>query len=128
MQVFIVEDSPLVLERLRAMVSDLECADLAGDARDLAEAVGSIIHVKPDLVLLDLRLPGGTGLDVLKSIKQAPDAPLVMVLTNHPDDVCRERCMQEGADFFFDKSIEYETAVEVVRTLCATREKRRPMR
>ena len=121
MRVFIVEDSPLVQERLRAMVSDLEHADLIGDARDFTEALDLITELNPDMVILDLRLPGGNGLEILKNIKQRPDAPLVTVLTNHADPIYREHCLKAGADFFFDKSTEFERAIEVIRSLTQQR-------
>lgn len=114
MNVFIVDDSAIVREKLAAMLSELagvQCIGQAGNARD---AIRSIAELKPDAVILDIRLGGsGNGLDVLEQVKKHSPSPSIIILTNYPYPQYRERCLALGADYFFDKVTEIEQVCEV---------------
>ena len=117
MRVFIVDDSAIVCERLGTMFSELKGIELIGQAQDPVDATESIRELKPDLVILDIRLRGGSGIDVLQDIKQGHAAPIVMILTNFPYPQYRRKCADAGADFFFDKSTELDQIPEVLKKL-----------
>jgi DNA-binding NarL/FixJ family response regulator len=117
MRVFIVDDSVLVCERLKAMLSELKGIEIIGQAQDPVEATKSILRLKPDLVILDIRMPGGSGIDVLERIKKDESAPIVIILTNYLYPQYRRRCTELGAEFFFDKSSEFEKVSEVIKKL-----------
>jgi DNA-binding NarL/FixJ family response regulator len=76
-----------------------------------------IPEAKPDLVILDLQMPKANGLEILPLIKGLSSPPLVMVLTNYATTRHREACAKLGADYFFDKSREFEKAIEVIELL-----------
>lgn len=84
----------------------------AGGADEALEAIRASL---PDLVILDLHMPGRSGLDVLPVIKALPLAPVVVVLTSHPTEHHRRTCAAHGADFFLDKSSDFARVVELVR-------------
>jgi DNA-binding NarL/FixJ family response regulator len=107
-KVFIADDSTIVRERLGTMLDELAGIDLVGQAGNVGQAINAVRRLKPDAVILDIRMPGGSGINVLQAIKQAVPAPLVIVLTNYPYPIYRERCLQVGADFFLDKSTEFD--------------------
>ena len=115
MKVFIADDSELVRERLKAMLSELTEIEIIGQAQDGIEATSSIRKLKPDVVILDIRMPGGSGIQVLQNIKKDKQAPIVIILTNYPYPQYRKKCMEVGADFFFDKSTEFEKIPEVLK-------------
>jgi DNA-binding NarL/FixJ family response regulator len=118
MKVFIVEDSPLVVDRLLAMFAEFEGGvEVIGHADEATSAIGSILELKPDAVVLDIRLARGTGLDVLEHVKREPGAPIVMMLTNYPHPQYRRRCFEYGADYFLDKSTEFDCVRGVFRDL-----------
>ncbi len=117
MRVFIVDDSVIVRERLAAMLSELPGVELIGQAGDVAGTIEAIGRLKPDAVILDIRMPGGTGIDVLEAVKKEQPAPLVIVLTNYPYPQYRTRCEAVGADFFLDKSSEFDKIPEIFRQL-----------
>jgi DNA-binding NarL/FixJ family response regulator len=108
MMIFIADDSDSVRERLTAILSEIEGAEVIGQARSAAEAIKGIRSLKPHVVVLDIQMPDGSGIDVLRTIKQDSQPPLVMMLTNHAYPQYRKRCMERGADFFLDKSRELE--------------------
>jgi DNA-binding NarL/FixJ family response regulator len=88
--------------------SKLELKDQSIYRRNVAEAISGIRIIQPDVVILDIRMPGGNGIDVLQTIKQDEAAPMVIILTNYPYPGYRQKCMQAGADFFLDKSAEFD--------------------
>jgi len=112
--VYIVDDSQAVRERLIGMISEVEGTTLAGASGDPREAVGAIRRLHPDAVILDIRMPGMTGIQVLREIKQGERAPMVIMLTNYPFEQYRRECVEAGADYFLNKSTEFEKINEIL--------------
>jgi DNA-binding NarL/FixJ family response regulator len=117
MKVVIVDDSELVRQRLAALISGLSGIELAGEARNAAQALELIRHCHPEAVVLDIRLKDGNGFDVLRQVKREPAAPVVIMLTSFPSNKARQTCQALGGDFFFDKATEFERAIEVLTDL-----------
>jgi DNA-binding NarL/FixJ family response regulator len=115
MKVFIADDSAVLRERLAEMLSELPGIEIAGYAQDVPEALASIKRLNPDAVILDIRMPGGSGIDVLQDIKKDNRTTLVIVLTNFPYPQYRKKCLELGADYFFDKSTEFEKVPQVFK-------------
>jgi DNA-binding NarL/FixJ family response regulator len=116
-QVFIADDSLIVRERLVVMLDELAGIEIVGQAENVAEAISAIRKLQPDVVILDIRMPGGSGIDVLQNIKQDKAAPMVIILTNYPYPGYRQKCMNAGADFFLDKSTEFDQIPELFERL-----------
>ena len=114
MRIVLVDDSDIVRERLRAILNGVE---IVGEARDSLEAIDSIQELKPDVVILDIRLPNGSGIDVLQHIKESNPSTKVIMLTNYPYPQYRRKCLEAGADFFLDKSTEFDRLSEVLSQL-----------
>jgi len=112
-KVFIVDDSLIVREHLVTMLDELAGIEIVGQAENVAEAISGIRILQPDVVILDIRMPGGNGIDVLQNIKQDEVAPMVIILTNYPYPGYRQKCLQAGADFFLDKSTEFDQIPEL---------------
>jgi DNA-binding NarL/FixJ family response regulator len=110
----IVEDSVLVRRRLVSAISEIPGIEVA-EAGTVEEAVRELSRVVPDVALLDIKLPDGTGIDVLRKVRGTGLKTTVIVLTNYATRQYRDKCVSAGADFFFDKSTEFEEAVEVIR-------------
>jgi DNA-binding NarL/FixJ family response regulator len=117
MRVFIADDSEILRARLIDMISEIEGIEIIGQAKDSLEAIESIQRLKPHVVILDIRMPGGNGIEVLETVKKYKFPPKVIVFTNYPYPQYRKRCMDEGADFFFDKSTEFENLTGVLEQL-----------
>ncbi|GIK41813.1 MAG: two-component system response regulator [Chloroflexota bacterium] len=107
-KVFIADDSLIVREHLVTLLDELAGVEIVGQAENVAEAIRGIRTLQPDVVILDMRLPDGSGIDVLQNIKQDEAAPMVIILTNYPYPGYRQKCLQAGADFFLDKSTEFD--------------------
>ena len=117
MQILIVDDSRAVQSRLAKMVSIIHDAKVVGLANDGTEAISSIQKLKPDLVILDLHMPKVNGFDVIRYIKKNNLSTTVLVLTNFVTVPHRELCMQLGVKYFFDKTTEFEQAIDVIERL-----------
>lgn len=107
-KVFVADDSRIVRERLVTMLDELIGVEIVGQAETVSDTIDAIQKVSPDVVILDIHMPDGSGIDVLQSIKQADPAPIVIVLTNYPYPVYRQKCLEAGADVFLDKSTEFD--------------------
>jgi two-component system, NarL family, response regulator DevR len=108
MNIFLVEDSEVVRKRLTAMVNDINGMHVTGEAISPLHAVDSIIRSKPDAIVLDIGLVGGSGMSVLRRVHAVlPELPII-VLTNYFSSEFKQVCLDAGAKFFFDKSNEFE--------------------
>ncbi len=119
MKLFVADDSSLVRERIVRMISGIQNAVVVGQAADGAETLRLIQDLQPDLVILDLKMPKASGLEILPQIKSLTSSPLVMILTNYGTNSHRTACEKLGADYFFDKSREFDKAIEVIESLAA---------
>ena len=117
MRVFIADDSRVVVERLADLLQEVPGVQLVGRANDAPEAIHSIVRTNPDAVILDLQMPGGSGLDVLRSIRRSHPSVWVLICTNYPYPQYREECIAAGANYFLDKSAEFEKIPEILRDL-----------
>ena len=114
MQVFLVEDSSMVRQRLEALIAGVPGAEIAGRAAGASEAIREILASRPDLVVLDIQLAEGTGFDVLRQLHaQAPELDVVM-LSNYSAEPYRQIAERFGARAFYDKSREFERVRESI--------------
>ncbi len=119
LRVFLADDSSLMTKRLSALLAPVEGVQIVGIAHTTSAAIRGIQHLLPELVILDFQMPDGNGLEVLKAIKQGDRSPLVMMLTNFGYPPYRAECMQRGANYFFDKSQDFELVVKTCQQLAS---------
>ena len=125
MKVFVVEDSPIIQERLVAMLQDIPRVEVVGVADTSAEALTGIAHHQPDVAVVDLRLRQGNGIEVMQGIRQHSTGTTVMVLSNYANLIVRRRCQDVGAHYFFDKTTEFEQLGSEIERLSGQPEYRR---
>lgn len=113
-RVFLADDSPLIRERLISLLSELPHVEIVGQSGGARDAIENIQRLRPSAVVLDISMPGG-GISVLERVKKEDQPPLVIMLTNFAQEAYRRRCTQLGADYFFDKSNEFEKVIQVLR-------------
>jgi len=108
LRVFIADDSEFIRERLPQRLVDFTGAEIVGQASDGEKALASIRTLKPDVVILDIRMPGKSGIEVLQELKKDKSPPVIVMLTAYPYPQYREKCMALGADYFLDKASEFD--------------------
>ncbi|MBA7537206.1 Protein-glutamate methylesterase/protein-glutamine glutaminase [subsurface metagenome] len=117
MKVFIVDSSAIVRDRLAAMFSEFNGIEFVGFAEDVSGAITLIQKKKPDIVILDIHLNKGNGIDVLKEIKKQGLPVVTIIYANSLNSQYRKACFKEGAHFVFDKSTEFETILQTIKQL-----------
>jgi DNA-binding NarL/FixJ family response regulator len=118
-RVLIADDSRLVRERLVALVSELDEVDQVGQADEPDEILRQMRDLQPDVVVLEPRLTRGLGVGVLERIRSLSVMPMVIMLTAFPYAQDRRRCLALGADYYLDKTTDFERVAEVVHELGA---------
>jgi len=118
-KVLIIDDSNVVRDRIAEMLSSITGVEIVGEAANSIEAVYLVNKLKPDAVTLDIRIPGESGIEVLKKIKRSQPSTIVMMLTNFPHEQYKKKCYQLGGDYFFSKSDEFEKVEEVFNNLAS---------
>lgn len=109
LDVFLVDDSAPVRERLLAMLAALAGVCVVGQAEGAEQAIAAILDCRPQVVLLDLKLgDGGSGFDVLRAVRASLPEVRFYVLTNFANDAYRRKAESLGAQGFFDKSHEFD--------------------
>ena len=116
MKVLVADDSQPIRERLVDRLSRLPHVKVS-EAVDTLEALQQMKTFEPDVAVLDIRMPGGGGIRALTEIKKKNPDTTVIIMTNYPYAQYRRKCLEAGADFFFDKSSEFEQIAETVHQL-----------
>jgi two-component system response regulator DevR len=126
MKVYVVEDSPIIQERLVAMLRDIPRVEVVGVADSRDQALAGIAQNQPDVAVVDLRLRSGNGIEVMQGIRQRSAHTTVMVLSNYANLIIRRRCKDMGAHYFFDKTTEFEQLGSEIERLSGQPEASRP--
>lgn len=118
MKILLADDSQPIRTRMAARLKDIDGVILA-EAVDTPDALRQIKEFLPDVAVLDIRMPGGGGIKALSAIKKDFPDVTVIIMTNYPYAQYRRKCLEAGADFFFDKSTEFEQVPRVVERIVA---------
>jgi DNA-binding NarL/FixJ family response regulator len=114
MNLFIVEDSIPVRDRLVRTLEGLEDLDIVGTAEDIPAAIDGLTSCPPDALILDLQLPSGSGLQVLRAVRSRLPRMRVIVMTNFAAEPYRKAAMAAGAEVFLDKSAEFSRVRDIL--------------
>ena len=116
-RVLIVEDHQVVAEGLAALINDQDDMSVVGQAGSVAHAVDRAAELEPDLVLIDFRLPDGTGADAATAIRALRPATKLIFLTREDSDAARFAAVESGAGAFIHKSRAAQDVVDAIRTV-----------
>lgn len=119
-QILIVDDHPLIREGMSAMLSRQDNLAVCGEASDADSALAQIAKLNPDLVILDMSLKSGTGLDVIKQLRSnkngnADRTTAILVHSMYEDSLYAERVLQAGAMGYVNKQESPETVLSAIR-------------
>lgn len=116
-RVYLVEDSPILTKLLTSLLDAEPGARVIGHADNASDAIAQIVELRPDVLVLDLHLRQGSGIDVIRALRRTGTLPTCIVLTNHSAPSYRKAALDAGAHHFFDKSTEIPLMLSLVRTL-----------
>jgi DNA-binding NarL/FixJ family response regulator len=118
-RVVLVDDQPLVRAGLRVLIADTTDIDVVGEAGTGAEAVPLVREVHPDVVVMDIRMPGMDGIEATRRIVAGTGAPPVVVLTTFDDDEYVYAALRAGASGFLVKDMALEDILGAIRVVAA---------
>ncbi len=117
MKVVIADDSIMFRERIVGLLKSIDNVEISGEAENGLEVLKLIEEKKPDLAILDIRMPELNGIEVLKMIRENGTKIRICMLTSYPYKQYRDRSAMEGADYFFDKNLDIKQITELIITL-----------
>jgi DNA-binding NarL/FixJ family response regulator len=115
LRLLVVDDHPVVRMGLVAMLSELPDVEVVAEAADGAEAVVLAARHRPDVVLMDLRMPGLDGAAATARLRAQDDGPAVLVLTTYDTDADIVRAVEAGATGYLLKDAPRETLADAIR-------------
>ncbi|MFE4516237.1 response regulator [Kitasatospora sp. NPDC056783] len=119
-RVLLVDDQPLIRTGLRVLIADAPDLEVVGEAGDGAEAVELVARLRPDVAVMDIRMPGTDGIEATRRITTDPDLPThVLVLTTFDDDDYVYGALRAGASGFLVKDLALETILDGIRVVAA---------
>jgi DNA-binding NarL/FixJ family response regulator len=114
-RIVLVDDEPMVLAHLRTVLSSADDIEVVGTAQDGAEAIEAAMRLRPDVMLMDLRMPEVDGLTAIERIAKLPSAPALVALTTFDTDSHVMRALRAGASGFLLKTTPPEDLIGLVR-------------
>lgn len=117
MRVLVADDSVLIRERLKDILSVFQQVEVVGSYENGIEALQALRSLKPDLAIVDLKMPGISGLDVLTGIRRENTTLKFIILTFFSSDYYRQMAIQAGVDYFFSKVEDFDKIVLVVEEM-----------
>lgn len=117
LRVFLVEDTITIRRRMATHVGAIDGVEIVGEAEEPGPAIAGIKAAGADVVVMDLRLAGGTGMELLEGLAQNMSPVITIVLTNHSSMWFRQACLAAGAQYFFDKTSEFDLAYDTIKRI-----------
>jgi DNA-binding NarL/FixJ family response regulator len=113
--VFLVDDHPVVVEGLRKVLATAGDIDVTGEAHDAATALERARTLQPDVILLDLRMPGASGIQATRRLRDQGGRSVVIILTSYGDEAYVRQALEAGADGYLLKSTPPEELIAAIR-------------
>jgi len=116
-RVLIVDDHPLVREGIIARIAAQSDLEVCGEASDVDQALSLVGITRPALMIVDLALKGGNGLDLIKKVKANDVSPKILVVSAHEEIFFAERALRAGAQGYINKQELQGSMIDAIRTL-----------
>ena len=116
-QIFIVEDHPVFRQGLVHLINGEKDFQVCGQSDNAEEALSEILRLKPSLVLVDISLPGKSGLELIKEIRAATRAVKLLVVSMHDEALYADRVLRAGGDGYIMKQEDPSEIVSAIRDI-----------
>jgi two-component system response regulator DevR len=119
LKVYLVEDSEIIRQRLHQLLGSIAAIQIVGEAEDAGPALEGINATQAEVAVIDMQLAHSSGLTVLKGLANRKPRVIAMVLTNYATPEFKRECLAAGAQYFFDKTNEFDLVRQTIRDLAA---------
>lgn len=113
-RVLIADDSIFIRARLRLLFAEFDFIELVAEAEDGKEALALFRNHRPDVLVLDIRMPHRNGIEVLEEVRREDQSTVIIMLTSDPSRQHRDRCFELGANYFLDKGKDCERLPDIL--------------
>lgn len=120
-RIVLIDDHPVVRRGMNDLLSHEPDLLVCGEAEGETDALVTLEEQRPDVVVLDLTLKDGNGVDLIKQIRGRFHDTRIVVLTMHDESLFGARCFRAGASGFVNKEEASEKVIEAIRTVCTGR-------
>jgi len=117
MKILIADDSALILERLQAILAEIDEVEIVASLDNGIDALAAMKNLNPDLAIIDIRMPGLTGLQVLDTIRKENKSVIFILLTLQSQGYIKQMAIQSGTNYFFNKADDFDQIIQVVSAL-----------
>lgn len=117
MKIFIADVAARFRDQLIELLGEIESVEVVGQAGDVQTALALIHSLRPDVVMLDIHLSDGSGLELLRNLRREDKTTVAIMMTNQESHPYRQACVRAGADFLFDKADGVTEVKNVIRNL-----------
>lgn len=112
--ILIVDDSTEVRENLSKLLRTIDGINIVGEASDYLSGIDRFDKLRPDIIILDIDLPVGTGIKVLSEVKKVSPSTTVIMFTNYSNHMIKNLAVKQGADYFLDKSNDIDKLADIL--------------
>ncbi|MBI3733147.1 MAG: response regulator transcription factor, partial [Chloroflexi bacterium] len=116
-KLLIVDDHPVVRRGLQSMLADAKDVQVVGEATSGAEALAQVAKIKPDVILMDIRMPGADGVQVTRRLRREHPDIKIIILTTYDDDQHLFNAIEAGAHAFLTKHADYADLADSIRAV-----------
>lgn len=124
--VLLVDDHPVVIEGLRKLLDTAGDIEVTGDANDASHAIEKAKQLRPDVILLDLRMPGATGIQAARRLREQEFSGAIIVLTSYGEQAYVRQALEAGADGYLLKSTPSRDLIAAIRSAARGRRQLSP--
>jgi DNA-binding NarL/FixJ family response regulator len=117
MDILIADDSDLILMRLKDQLNACKDIRIVGMFRNGTDALNHMLHIKPDVAIIDIELPDLNGFEILREIRKVNGDIKIIVLTLLSSDFYRKRAKQLGSDYFFSKTDQFQEVLGAITSM-----------
>ncbi len=121
LNILIIDDSEIIRVRLVEKLKTLGCLINIFQADNYRNGLKQFISFLPELIIMDIQLPDGDGIELLDIIKTRAPNTHVIIMTNYPLLIFKKLCTDSGAEYFFDKSNDFEKLLFSIKQICSDR-------
>ncbi|MBS1626385.1 MAG: response regulator [Bacteroidetes bacterium] len=118
MDILLIDSSAIVLKKMQELLLELGCTHTIHCVSNINEPFITIHSIQPTIIVIDISMPDKIGIDILQKIKKNAPTSKLVVVTNFVTEQRKLICMENGVDYYFDKSTEFEKVALVIEAEC----------